>query len=166
MDAALWHWRDVCNTHCWWGYTSIAILHGCYWAIPKLWHIIIQMTWAFCLISLAGLCCWKQAEGRKVLSVLLCHKYFILFFFKDPTTLGRFLGSEGERWGHTPPPPPARALPAPQWAALPHRLGALQAQWTGDIHTVNDSSGSGTTERIENGCKDDYYNFQHLSPKS
>lgn len=86
-----------------------------------------------------------------------------LGFFKRSYSLGRLLGSEGERWGHTPPPPSARA---PQWAALPARLGALQAQWTGDIHTVNDSSGSGTTERIENGCKDDYYNFQHLSPKS
>lgn len=31
---------------------------------------------------------------------------------------------------------------------------------------MNDSSGSGTTERIENGWKDDYYNFQHLGPRS
>lgn len=163
MDAALWHWRDVCNTHCWWGHSSTAILHGCFWAIPKLWQIIIQMTQAFCLISL---CCWKQAGGRKVLSVLLCHKCFILFPLKSHS-LGGLLGSGGQRWGHTHTPfSPCWAPPAPQWAALPHGLGALQAQWTGDIHTVNDSSTSGTTERIENGCKDDYYNFQHLSPKS
>lgn len=163
MDAALWHWRAVCNTHCWWGHTSIAILHGCYWAIPKLWQIIIQMTWAFCVISLASLCCWEQAEGRKALSVLRCHECFILVYFKDPTVWGGYW-DQRERDGDTPLPPPSAR--APQWAALPARLGTLQAQWTGDIHTVNDSSGSGTTERIENGCKDDYYNFQHLSPKS
>lgn len=108
----------------------------------------------------------KQAGGRKVLSVLLCHKCFILFPLKSHS-LGGLLGSGGQRWGHTHTPfSPCWAPPAPQWAALPHGLGALQAQWTGDIHTVNDSSTSGTTERIENGCKDDYYNFQHLSPKS
>lgn len=46
------------------------------------------------------------------------------------------------------------------------RYGYRTAQRFGDIHAVNDSSGSGTTERIENDCKDDYYNFQHLGPKS
>lgn len=164
MDAALWYWRDVCTTHSWWGYTSTAILRGCYWAMPELWEIIIQMTRAFCLISLAGLCYWKQAEGRKVFSVLLWHKCFILFSLKIPLS-GEVIGIRGREVG-THIPFPSQSPPAPQWAALPHRLGALQAQWTGDTHTVNDSSGSGTTERIENGCKDDYYNFQHLSPKS
>lgn len=113
MDAALWHWRAACNTHCWWGHTSIAILHGCYWAIPKLWQIIIQMTWAFCVISLASLCCWEQAEGRKALSVLRCHECFILVFLKDPTVWGGYW-DQRERDGDTHPPLPLPELPSEQ----------------------------------------------------
>jgi len=57
--------------------------------------------------------------------------------------------------GGNPPSPPT----APQQPALPSRLRVSQRSVAGEIHAVNDSSGSGTTERTENGCKDDYYNF-------
>lgn len=120
MDAALWHWRDVCNTHCWWGYTSTAILHGCCWAMPKLWQIIIQMTWAFCLISLASLCCcWRQAEEKH----FRC--YFVVNalsdFLWDPTVWGGYW-DQRERDGGT-----HTFLPLPELPQHPSEQPASQA---------------------------------------
>lgn len=61
---------------------------------------------------------------------------------------------------------PSRSPPAPIDQPCLTGEEYYDVRWFGDIQTGNDSSGSGTTERIENGCKDDYYNFQRLGPKS
>lgn len=89
----------------------------------------------------------KEEKDFQCYSVISALSYFPIFF-TDPTVWGGYW-DQRERDGDTHTPPAPSRVPQHPSEQPCLRLGASQAQWTGDIHAANDSSGSGTTERIE-----------------